>query len=146
MRAKRKLGKGRMTPATVAAVLAEIEAFGRGERDGALSWDRLVEFSGFSNVALWKKVPIKDAFQRVKQQARADATPAIKPRKTIDERIIRLQSMTDDLRSLVRSYDELWALYEYNMHRMGLDPDELRRPLDGVHRERVRSGGSKLRG
>lgn len=124
---KRGVPKGRMTQAHIGAVVAEIEAYSRGEREGALSWSKLEEFSGFSHVALWQKEPIRVAFQRVKQDMRRDATPKIKAPRTIDERIARLQRVVDELREIVRAYDEQWALYERNMHRLGLDAAELRR-------------------
>ena len=81
---KRALGAGRMTPAAIAAVFAEIKAYGRGERDVALSWAQLSTFSGFSHVSLWKKAPIKAAFQDVQQAQRRDATrpqPSRRPRR-----------------------------------------------------------------
>jgi hypothetical protein len=136
---KRAVAIGRMTPAVIAAVVAEINAFGRGERDAPLNWERLETFSGFSQVSLWKKPAIKAAFQDVRQAQRADATPPIKPPKTTDERIAVMQATLDELRSIVRSYDEQWALYEHNVQRLGIEPDELRRPLDPVERHGVRS-------
>ena len=136
---KRAVGAGRMTPAAIAAVVAEIEAYRRGERAGPLTWKALCEFSGFSHVSLWKKAAIKAAFANVQQAQRADATPNIKPPKTADERVRSLQEVVGELQGIIRAYDELWALYEHNVHRLGIEPDELRRPLDAVARERVRS-------
>jgi hypothetical protein len=130
-----------MTPATIAAVVAEIKAYGRGERDTTLSWAALTTFSGFSSVSLWKKPSILEAFREVQQATRSDATPAIKPPKTVDERLVSYQCTVEELRSIIRGYDERWALYEYNIHRLGIDPEELRRPLDPVGREAVRSRG-----
>ncbi|MDE2481710.1 MAG: hypothetical protein KGN02_05935 [bacterium] len=141
MKKKRSVAKGRMTQAHISAVVAEIEAYDRGEREGALSWSHLEKFSGFSHVALWQKEPIKNAFQRVKQRARRDATPAIKPHRTVDKRISSMQEAIDELRELIRAYDEQWALYEHNLHRLGLDPEELRRPLDRLSRREVRGPG-----
>lgn len=123
----------------MSAVLSEIEAYVLGQRSAPLTWAVLTEFSGFSQVSLWKKLEIRQAFQAAKQRLRADATPAMKTPRTIDERISALQTQIDDLRAIVRSYDELWIRYEYNMHRMGLDPEELRAPLDSVPRTAVRS-------
>lgn len=131
---KRTTPKGRMTQAHISAVVAEIEAYGRGEREASLSWSHLETFSGFSHVALWQKEPIRVAFQRVKQTLRRNATPTIKSLRTVDERVLRMQRVIDEQREIVRAYDEQWALYEYNAQRLGLDPDELRRPLDPVTR------------
>lgn len=136
---KRAIGSGRMTPATIAAVVAEIEAYGRRERTELLTWKALSEFSGFSHVSLWKKPAIKTAFAQVRQSQRADATPTIKTPKTADERIRVLQEAIEDLRTTIRAYDELWALYEHNTQRLGLDPDELRRPLPSAARETIRN-------
>jgi hypothetical protein len=138
MSAKGK-SKTRMTPAIITAVVTEIKAYGRGERETPLSWSALVSFSGFSKVSMWAKPEIKNAFQQVQRSRRPDATPAVKPRRTVDERIEALESKVKRLRENVRAYDELWALYEYNSHRMGWNPEELRRPLDSVTREVVRS-------
>jgi hypothetical protein len=128
-----------MTPAAIATVLAEIEAYRRGEREAQLTWKALCEFSGFSHVSLWKKPAIKSAFTEVRQSQRVDATPAMKIPKTGDERVLGLEKTIDDLRSTIRAYDELWAFYEHNTQRLGINPDELRRPLDSVARETVRS-------
>jgi hypothetical protein len=136
---KRAVGTGRMTQAAIAAVVSEIEAYGRSERSGPLTWKALCEFSGFSHVSLWKKPAIKAAFANVQQAQRSDATPAIKAPKTSDERVAALQKTVDELEGTIRAYDELWALYEHNMQRLGVDPDELRRPLDTLVRETVRS-------
>ena len=131
-------GRGRMTPATIKAVVDEIAAYGRSERDEPLSWAALVKFSGFSRISLWAKPAIKDAFQRAQEALRSDATPTIKPPRTTDERVLAMQQTLDELRAIVRSYDERWALYEYNMHRLGLAPEELRRPLDPLLRGEVK--------
>lgn len=136
----RKLtGRGRMTPATIKTVVDEIAAFERSERDEPLSWAALVKFSGFSRISLWAKPAIKNAFQKAQETFRADATPTIKPPRTTDERVLGMQQTLEELRAIVRSYDERWALYEYNMHRLGFDPEELRRPLDRLARGEVRA-------
>ncbi len=135
---KRAVGAGRMTQATIAAVVAEIEAYGRGERPDQLTWKALCAFSGFSHVSLWKKPAIKTAFANVQQAQRVDATPNIKAPKTTDERVVALKKTVDELEDTIQAYDELWALYEYNVHRMGWNPDELRRSLDPLSREVVR--------
>ncbi|MGH7736655.1 MAG: hypothetical protein ACREMP_02115 [Candidatus Tyrphobacter sp.] len=135
---KRAVGAGRMTQATIAAVVAEIEAYGRGERSGQLSWKALCAFSGFSHVSLWKKPAIKTAFADIQQARRVDATPNIKAPKSTDERVAALKMTVDKLEGTIQAYDELWALYEYNVHRMGWDPEELRRPMDPTAREAVR--------
>jgi len=81
---KRAVGTGRMTQAVITAVVAEIEAYGRGERSGPLTWKALCEFSGFSHVSLWKKPDIKAAFANVQQAQRSDATPTIRhPRQAM---------------------------------------------------------------
>jgi len=131
--------KTRMSPAIIAAVVEEIKAYGRGEREALLTWSALARFSGFSKVAMWGKPEIKKAFQQVQRSRRPDATPIVKPRRTVDERVDALESNVKQLRENIRAYDELWALYEYNCHRMGWNPEELRRPLDSVSREVVRS-------
>jgi len=136
---KRAVGAGRMTPATIAAVVAEIEAYGRGGRQGSLTWKALRDFAGFSHVSLWKKPSIKTAFIRVQQAQRTHATPTIKAPKTTDERVLTLKRAVADLQDTIRAYDELWALYEHNTQRLGIEPEELRRPLDSVARATVRS-------
>jgi hypothetical protein len=128
-----------MTPAIVKAVVDEIAAYGRSERDEALSWAVLVKFSGFSRVSLWAKPAIKDAFQKAQEALRSDATPPIKMPRTADERVLSMQQAVEQMRAIIRTYDEQWALYEYNMHRLGYDPGELRRPLDPVARGEVRT-------
>lgn len=139
---KRAAPKGRMTEAHIRATVAEIEAFGRGEREVPLSWSHLEKFSGFSHVALWQKELIRAAFQRIKHETRRNATPTIRLPLAADERVARMQGVIDELRETVRAYDERWALYEYNVHRLGLDPNELRRPLDPVARGLPRQGRS----
>jgi hypothetical protein len=132
-----------MTPATIKAVVDEIAAYGRSERDEPLSWAALTKFSGFSRVSLWAKPTIRDAFQKAQEALRSDATPAIKAPRTIDERILAMQRTIEELRTTIRVYDEQWARYEYNMRRLGYDPDELRRPLDPLARDLLRSRRSK---
>lgn len=138
-RKKRAIGAGRMSPASIAAVVAEVEAYGRGEREGPLTWACLSEFSGFSHVSLWKKPAIKAAFQNVKRSQRRDATPPMNIPKSADERVLAMQAVVGELREIVRAYDELWALYEHNVQRLGIEPDELRRPLDTVERGNIKS-------
>jgi hypothetical protein len=64
---------------------------------------------------------------------------AIKAPKTADARILALQQAVVELRDTIRAYDELWACYEHNAQRLGIEPEELRRPLDSVARATVRS-------
>jgi len=128
-----------MKPAAIKAVIDEIAAYGRSEREEPLSWAALVKFSGFSRISLWAKPDIKDAFQKAQAGQRADATPNIKAPRTTDERLIAMQQTLEELRAIVRAYDERWALYEYNMHRLGHDPNEMRRPLDPLARGQVRA-------
>lgn len=128
-----------MTPAHVAAIIAELGAYRRGERDGRLTWKKIVQFSGFSHVSLWKRKEICEAFRSARAALRKDATPTINKRRTPDERAAQLLLKIDGLKAVIQTYDELWVRYEYNMHRLGLDPEELRRPLDGLAREIVRS-------
>lgn len=125
----------------IAMVVAEIEAYGRKERAGSLSWGALEQFSGFSHVSLWAKPSIKAAYIAARAALRADATPLIKAPRTIDERILSMQASIDEAREIIRAYDELWTLYEYNMQRLGLNADELRRPLDPVNRAILRRPG-----
>ena len=139
MKARRAVSRGRMAVATVRAIVDEITAYGRSERDEELSWAALVKFSGFSRVSLWAKPEIKDAFQKAQAAKRSDATPPIRPPKTTDDRIVEMQRTMEELRAIIRAYDEQWALYEYNMHRLGQDPEELRRPLDSLARDIVKS-------
>jgi hypothetical protein len=128
-----------MTPATIKIVVDEIAAYGRSEREEPLSWAALVKFSGFSRISLWAKPAIKDAFKKAQEALRGDATPNIKAPRTTDERVMAIQQTLEELRAIVRAYDERWALYEYNMHRLGHNPEELRRPLDPVARGQVRA-------
>jgi len=123
---------------------SEIEAYGRGQRESRLTWKALEEFSGFSHVSLWQKPEIRTAFKRAKAAHKTDATPTIK-RRSVDERIAVLEETISILREQLRAYDELWALYEFNVHRMGLDPEELRRPLDRLNRRDVRSRRDNVR-
>lgn len=140
MKKSRKVAShGRMTPAIIKTVVDEIAAYGRFEREGPLSWAALVKFSGFSRISLWAKPAIKEAFQKAQEARRADATPTIKAPRTTDERVLAMQQALEELRAIVRAYDERWALYEYNMHRLGHDPEELRRPLDPLARGQVRA-------
>jgi hypothetical protein len=127
-----------MTPAAIAVVVAEIEAYGRGERQGPLSWKALRDFSGFSQVSLWKKLAIKTAFVQVRQAQRIDATPAMRRPRTADERVLALEKTVDRLAQTIRAYDELWVLYEYNVQRVGIEPSELRQPLQTAGRQAVR--------
>lgn len=133
-----------MTSAAIDTVVKEIEAYGRGERPDKLNWKALCEYSGFSQVSLWKKPAIKAAFARVRQSQRADATPAISPPRTVDERVAAVQKTIDELRANIRAYDQLWALYEYNIQRLGVASDELRRPLPSPNRETVKSSRVRL--
>lgn len=127
-----------MTSAIVAAVLSEIAAYERGERQSPLTWPVLEEFAGFSTVALWRKEPIKAAFRVAKEKLRQNVRPIKKPTKSIDERLLAMQKVIDDQRETINRYDEMWSLYEANMHRMGLDPEDLRQPLEPTGREVVR--------
>ncbi len=142
--APKTAGRGRMTPATIKIVVDEIAAYGRSEREEPLSWAALVRFSGFSRISLWAKPAIKDAFQKAQEALRGDATPNIRAPRTTDERVLEMQKILEELRAIVRSYDERWALYEYNMHRLGHDPEELRRPLDPLARSQVRTRRIKV--
>lgn len=128
-----------MRAADVAATIAEIEAYRDGKRSGRLTWAKLVEFSGFSHVSLWKRDRIRATFQHAQAAMRKDATPKVKPPRTIDERIATLEAKVRELREVLSSYDEMWTRYEYNVHRLGLDPDELRRPIERPAREIVRA-------
>jgi hypothetical protein len=68
--------------------------------------------------------------------------------RTAAERVLDMQKTIEELRAIMRSYDERWALYEYNLHRLGHDPEELRRPLDPLARSQVRArhqGSSMIR-
>jgi hypothetical protein len=136
---RRVVSRGRMTPAIVKTVVDEIASYGRSEREEPLSWAALVKFSGFSRVSLWAKPAIKDAFQKAQEALRSDATSPIKMPRTTDERVLAMQQTVEQMRAIIRAYDEQWALYEYNMHRLGYDPGELRRPLDPVARGEVRT-------
>jgi hypothetical protein len=136
---RKTAGRGRMTPAIIKTVVDEIAAYGRSEREETLSWAVLVKFSGFSRVSLWAKPAIKDAFEKAQESQRADATQTIKAPRTTDERVMAMQRSLEELRAIVRAYDERWTLYEYNMHRLGQDPAELRRPLDPLARDHVRA-------
>jgi hypothetical protein len=137
-------GKGRMRPVDVASVIAEIGPYRAGERNGRLTWAKLVEFSGFSHVSLWKREKIRVAFQNAQAAMRNDATPQITPPRTADERVVALQVKVEELRAAVESYDEMWVRYEFNMHRLGLDPGELRKPLDRLARSSVRTHRFKI--
>ncbi len=77
--------------------------------------------------------------RRTGNSSKRAATPAIKPPSTADERIARMQGMIDELREIIRAYDEQRALYEHNVHRLGLDAEELRRPLDSIVRTIVKA-------
>jgi hypothetical protein len=133
-----------MTPAVIVSVVAEIKAYGRGERSEPLSWAGIVAFSGFSQVSLWKKPAIKAAFQEIRDSQRRDATPPVKAPRTVDERIAAADAIVAQLRATLAAFDERWTLYEYNVQRLGIDPDELRRPLDPVAREVIRSRRAAL--
>ena len=50
---RKAAGRGRMKPAAIKAVIDEIAAYGRSEREEPLSWAALVKFSGFSRISLW---------------------------------------------------------------------------------------------
>jgi hypothetical protein len=127
-----------MKPADVSAILKELHNWERGHREGPLTWSRIEAFSGFSRIALWSRTDIREAYQRAKHAQRSDATPRIKER-SMDERLSSLRSEIEEMRQTINRYDELWSLYESNMHRMGLDPAELRRPLDRIFRTQVRT-------
>jgi hypothetical protein len=127
-----------MKPADISAILKELHDWEHRRREGVLKWSRIEEFSGFSRVALWSRTDIREAYQRAKHALRSDATPRIKER-SIDERLSSLRSEIEEMRQMINRYDELWSLYESNMHRMGLDPAELRRPLDPIFRQQVRT-------
>ncbi len=126
-------------------VVAEIQAYGRKERSAPLTWSALEDFAGFSHVSLWAKPAIREAYKTAREALRADATPIIKPPRTADERIVAMEASLAEAREAIRKYDELWATYEYNMLRLGLDADELRRPLDPINRVSLRRRNSVLR-
>jgi hypothetical protein len=136
---KRTVGKGRMTQAQVVAIVNEIESYRQGQRPGRLTWGKIVEFSGFSHVSLWKRTEIHAAFQQAKAALRDDATPPIKAPRTSDERVAALQLKIEELTAIIQAYDEMWVRYEFNVHRVGLNPEELRRPIPGLARSAVRS-------
>jgi hypothetical protein len=48
---------------------------------------------------------------------------------------VSLQAALAEVRETLRAYDEMF----YEVHRLGLDPGELRRPLDPLARGEVRS-------
>lgn len=128
----------RMTPALIDAIVTEIGQYAAGKRETLLSWAALETFAGFSTVSLWHKDRIKAAFKEAKLRQPRSAKPA-KIQKTVDERIMQLRTVVEEQRKIIARYDETWALYEANVHRLGLDPAELRRPLDPSNRVNVRA-------
>ncbi len=50
-----------------------------------------------------------------------------------------MQAQLDEMSETLRAYDERWALYEYNLQRLGIESSDLLLPLDPVHRQVVRS-------
>ena len=140
---KRATPKGRMSESIIATVVAEIEAYGRKERTAPLSWAALEEFAGFSHVSLWAKPAIKQAYKAARETLRVDATPHLRAPRTHDQRIVAMQASLDEAREVIRIYDVLWATYEYNMLRLGLDAGELRRPPDAINRLALRRGSRR---
>lgn len=131
-----------MTPADVQSVIREIAAWGRGDREGVLTWDKLVLFSGFSRQSLWAKQSIKVKFEAAKRALKTDPVPKV-TRRTVDERVVAYQRQIAELKSVINRYDELWARIEYNSRTMGVDPDALRKPLRPLARELVRKRGRR---
>ena len=129
----------RMKPADVNAVLREIAAWANGEREGPLTWQRLVQFSGFSRQSLWAKETIRAKFDAIKRGQRGGDVRPLKVR-TVDDRIAAFDAEIGRLKRIINRYDELWARIEYNAGVMGLDPEALRRPLRPLAREVVRRG------
>ncbi len=132
----------RMKPADVQSVVREISAWARGDREGVLTWSKLVEFSGFSRQSLWAKQTVKDKFEAAKRALKKETTPKV-ARRTVDERVIAFQKEIAELKSIINRYDELWARIEYNSRAMGVDPKALRRPLRPLARELVRRRGRR---
>lgn len=132
----------RMTPADVQSVAREIAAWSRGDREGVLTWEKLVEFSGFSRQSLWAKESIKDKFESAKRAIKKDPIPKV-TRRTVDERVVAYQKQIAELKSVVNRYDELWARIEYNSRAMGVDPNALRKPLRPLARDLVRKRGKR---
>lgn len=127
----------RMKQADIKTVLRELTAWERGQREGVLTWGRLVKFFGFSRQTLWAKETIKARFDALKRARRSKA-PARPVVRTIDERIEKYEVEIQRLKAIINKYDELWARIEYNARVMGVDTDALRRPLRPLAREVTR--------
>jgi len=127
----------RMKQADVNTILRELTAWEKGQREGILTWDRLVKFSGFSRQTLWAKETIRARFDALKRARRSKA-PARPIVRTIDERIEKYEVEIQRLKAIINKYDELWARIEYNARVMGVDTDALRRPLRPLAREVTR--------
>lgn len=87
-----------MTAAIIAAIIQEIDAYGSSKRSGSLTWKALETFSGFSKPAMWAKPEIRNTFRRVYNAQRAVATPIIKQRRTVDQRVATLEKILAALR------------------------------------------------
>ena len=56
---------------------ARIESYRNGQHDGAFTWSEIKAFAGYSRVALWGQLAIREAFRTGKEATRADATREI---------------------------------------------------------------------
>ena len=42
--------------------------------------------------------------------------------RAADDRVRAMEQTVEELRAIIRAYDERWALYEYNLHRSATTP------------------------
>lgn len=143
---KRVADSHRITTEVAAAVVKELSAWAGGSRRQKLTWKAIEEFSGFSKPALWANPKVKAAFQEAKVALRRKKIPPVKPPRTIDARIEGLEGEITRLREVENRYRELWDRYEYNAQRLGIDPDELRKPLEPPSRVNLKKPGPRRSG
>jgi len=125
-------------------VIAELDAWRRGERAGRLTWKRLEATSGFTRQALSAKDTICEAYGQIKAATRTSRGP--RPCKTDQQQLDDLRREIDRLKSVIARYDERWIRWTRNATLLGYDLDRLNEPLEPParsHTRVVRSNGRK---
>ncbi|WP_285577747.1 hypothetical protein [Geothrix limicola] len=114
-----------------------------GNKKGHLTWDELAKSVGFSRGTLEARPEIKARYWKTKAALKAKNSPFTRPERAAksgaEAFLQRIDLLEEELRALkdtLSAYDAKWKRYEFNAIRLGLEPEELDRPLPPLSRNR----------
>lgn len=135
-----------MTDADVDRIVHLLAHWPHDSKYGKLTWDRLISrlaLTGptWTRQALFAKPEIATAFQEAKKQLRGE--PRKEPRDQIsdpetltdpavgvlEKKVASLEAEVDQLKRVLRDYDERFIRFQYNAQRRGVSIAELNMPL-----------------